>query len=675
MNNLFKNQKLYAFVFILSFLFIAIVSTETKQVIGKREGTESLAINSVGSSPNDSDLTPNNVDITELSYWDDNYGTINDIYVAEDRLYISLGTEGFIVYDITDFNPQLIATWNLYTCERIYAENDYVFVSNNTGFNIVDISNLATPNWICGWSGASGGVTDLAAHGNFVYLADNNEFILVNITDKNNPVDIWSPTHELYELVYTNGYIFSANDVGCVDCYNVTDPFAPDYIDAVGSGAIKFISYSNNYIYYSTAFGAGVANATVKNDLTQLSTILYNDTTYDIGVRNNHLFACEGDKLEVYDWTDKTNPVYKYTYTNQQFMIYNIFIYDHYAFVYSDYAIEVLDISNPVDITSVYFEIYDGFTEKILLTEDYAYVADTNSLKILDITDQAHPSKVGYYYDFDGGEIFDLFIRNDYLYLLEYDAPYSLIVILNIEDPINPVYQGNITFNYLSYGFFVTDEYAYVAQGTEGVAIIDIYYPDYPQKSLQYDEHGSVWGLSMYDGNLILAAEDYMHVIDVSNPYKPEQIGNYTRPSANYQSVKVFDTYAYFLVDEGFDIINLEDITEPVKIGQFFTYSTPYYVTMDGRYVYMLDTNGLNIFDAENTAHPRLLGSYNDLTHMVSLAINNGYIYVAEGSSGTRILETNPLLTVKSPLNLASFVGGFVLFSIIGLIMSKKRKK
>lgn len=678
--NLLQSRKLFTFLVIFSLFLTMTVFGGTKIVAGKEQAVESIEIKSVGPSPGE-DLTANVADnnITELSFWDDNYGDISDLFVVDNKMYLALGSQGFRVYDITDLNIQFVTSWDLYSCYNIYAEDDLVFVSNITGFNVVDISDTTNPELVCNWNDP-GGAFDISAHGNYVYLAGTDEFKVVNITDRNNPVNYYNFTAEIIDMHYVDGYLYVADDIASLArCFNVTDPLSISSLDTLNHPGLKHVFYSENFVYYTTSYTARVGNATEKDNLSFLSSFAFNDTGFDIGVRNNHLFVNEKDRLEVFDCTNKTNPTYTYEYTDGEIGYYSFNIYENYAFAYNDYAVEILEISDPTNITSVHLEIFNGYTSNIVLDGDFAFVADRTSLEILDIADPTNPTKVGFYHDSDGGLIVDLFVRNGYVYILEQDVGDSILVILNIADPANPIYEGNISFTGQSMDIYVDDDFAYVAQAWNGLAIIDIYYPDYPMKSLQYNELGWIWGVNKIGDNLILAAEDYMHVVDVTNPYNPEQIGNYTRPNAWYWGVEIQNNYGFFVCIEGFDIIDLSNLLEPVKVGQFFTYENPDTLKVDGQYVYLLDANlGLLICDTENIVHPRLIGQYDDLavTHC-SLDVRKGYIFLAEGDDGTRILISDPLLyTVEdSPFSLISFVGGFVLFSVIGLLVRKKRKK
>jgi hypothetical protein len=196
-----------------------------------------------------------------------------------------------------------------------------------------------------------------------------------------------------------------------------------------------------------------------------------------------------------------------------------------------------------------------------------------------------------------------------------------------------------------------------------------------PQKSLQYDEHGSVWSLEKIGKNLVLVTNQYLHVVDVANAYNPQQISNFTRTGAGYDYIDIQSNYGYVICDEGFEVIDFSNILNPVKVGQYFNYEDPTYLEVDGRYVYLLDLNdGITFYDVTNKAHPKLLGSYDDNRDHATLTARNGYIFLAEGDYGTRILRT-PYVSLKASLNVIYCIAGFVLFSVIGLLWQKKRKK
>ncbi len=462
---IFRSQKLFSFFVIFSLFFTIIFFGDTKIIASNEQASESIEIKSVDPFlDNDlllADATDNN--ITELSFLDDNYGTISDLFVLDNKMFLAHGGGGFSVFNIIDLKPQFITSWNLYRCNKIFADNNLVYVINNSGFNVIDISNPANPEWICSWTNTDDMITDIVAHDNYVFLAGINSLIAVNITDRNNPVAYWDTLAFIKDMHYINGNIHTADALGYIRCFGVSNPSSISIGTTLEFVDVSNIYKSENFIYYATENIARVGEVQNRNYFPHLSEFSFNDTSYNIGVRNNHLFVNEGYQLEIFDCTNKTNPEYIYEYNNAEIEMSSFYFYENYAFVYNAFAIEILDISNPRKITSVYFDIFAGVTQKIFLEGNFAFVADYYSLEILNIANPTNPAEVGSYCDLDGGFIIDVFVKNSCIYLLEKDGSNSIIVILSIANLANPVYQGNVSFTGSSVDFYVDDEFAYVA--------------------------------------------------------------------------------------------------------------------------------------------------------------------------------------------------------------------
>jgi len=165
----------------------------------------------------------------------------------------------------------------------------------------------------------------------------------------------------------------------------------------------------------------------------------------------------------------------------------------------------------------------------------------------------------------------------------------------------------------------------------------------------------------------------------LSNPYEPEPIANYTRDTSFYYSLAVSEDYIYAVsLGEGFDIIDITtDITSPAKVGQYFTYLSPFDICVDGDFIYLLDaTFGFSLFDAFNIAHPKLIGTFDTFAGTeTGFTVRNGYMFVTTGLNGTHILTTSPLLTAQTPfLGPLAFFAGLTIFSVIVIFIRKKKR-
>ncbi|NHJ40814.1 MAG: hypothetical protein FK731_12355, partial [Asgard group archaeon] len=406
----------------------------------------------------------------------------------------------------------------------------------------------------------------------------------------------------------------------------------------------------------------------------QVAQYEFNETgPNDIYVANDILYIEQGDGLVFVDVSNTSEPLY-YTQYETTISMNDLIVIGNLTYVYDSWNYEIVkfEIGSPISTEKIGHTY--GYSNDIYIDDSYVYVADENTLEILDVSTQSNPTLVAKYFD-DGGSIFKVFVKDEKAYILE--AGFGMKII-DISDPINPTQIGNISL--LPYNFmdiYVDDEYAYISAGGDGLLIVDIYYPDYPQLSLVYDEIPVVLDVEKKDNYLYCASFDYFHILDVSNIYKPEPYSNWTRLNALYYDLTLTEDYAYVVSWEGIDIIDITDNANPVKIGQFFNYENPIMVYVDGQYIYLLDGNeGVVVYDATIITHPKKIGTWNNHGDSNAIVARNGYIYIAQGVNGTKILTTIPKLSVKAPfMGPFTFFVGLLLFSIITLFFRKKKRR
>lgn len=158
--------------------------------------------------------------------------------------------------------------------------------------------------------------------------------------------------------------------------------------------------------------------------------------------------------------------------------------------------------------------------------------------------------------------------------------------------------------------------YAYVAQGSWGMAIIDVSNPTNIFRVGGYNRNGvgevvQVTGNSAY----LLDWKEGLMVLDVSNPAKCAFVRQYAY--SNYylmQEIKLAGNYAY--VAEGINGFSVLDVSNPdhcVRVGGYNTGYNTYNVAMLGNYAYVLDQDsGMHIIDVSKPANCGRVGGYRD---------------------------------------------------------------
>ncbi|MGE3062915.1 MAG: T9SS type A sorting domain-containing protein, partial [bacterium] len=248
-----------------------------------------------------------------------------------------------------------------------------------------------------------------------------------------------------------------------------------------------------------------------------------------------------------------------------------------------------------------------------------------------------------------------VYVSGDYAYVADRS---SGLQIIDISNPSSPTLKGSYNTPGYALGVYVSGSYAYVADSYDGLQIIDISNPSSPTLKGSYDTPGYALGVYV-SGSYAYVADDSsgLQIIDISNPSSPTLAGSYDTPGWAY-GVYVSGSYAYVADDYyGLQIIDISNPSSPTLKG---SYDTPGYavgVYVSGSYAYVTDgTSGLQIIDISNPSSPTLAGSYDTPGIARGVYVSGSYAYVAE-ESALYILEFNSDNTFPSAFNLISPIG------------------
>ncbi|MDH5544694.1 MAG: hypothetical protein OEZ43_03815 [Gammaproteobacteria bacterium] len=123
--------------------------------------------------------------------------------------------------------------------------------------------------------------------------------------------------------------------------------------------------------------------------------------------------------------------------------------------------------------------------------------------------------------------------RGNYLYVAELEAGIS---IYDISDIRNPIYMGTTEIRGWAYDIEIVDDIAYVANGTFGVAMLDI---SNPQQVMQLgvvepDVAINCKQIKLYENELYAASGDAgVFIFDISTPGAPIVTGHYNTPESS----------------------------------------------------------------------------------------------------------------------------------------------
>jgi hypothetical protein len=209
--------------------------------------------------------------------------------------------------------------------------------------------------------------------------------------------------------------------------------------------------------------------------------------------------------------------------------------------------------------------------------------------------------------------------------------------ILDVSDPeaISPV--GDNPFVGHVQGFAVSGTYAYATtygQDFGSFFIVDIQDVEAPVITAVLDSVGrGQLGVSD-DYAYILDYDEPVDIVDISDPYNPQIVGEYVSGSYNYD-ISISGTYAYLANgDAGLGILDISDPLEPVLVSQ---YSSPIgerigEVFVSGAYAYTAALlsgyiHMIEIVDISDPFSPVYVGHYETGWGVRGIFVKGNYLY------------------------------------------------
>jgi len=518
--------------------------------------------------------------------------------------------------------------------------------------------------------GRMGGVTyDAAVDGDYAYIGQGMDLVVLNISDVSNPSEVGRITTPslIVSIEVSGDYAYIADSSGLV-IVNITDPEEP---------AIASILETTGYA---------------------------NDVAIAYGYYEGYAYVAAGDNgLVILDIKNPEEPEVVYVqdtegYAKNVAIGGGYFINQFYAYVADDdNGLVIVDVSNPT--APEYLATYpiDDYANDVAVSGKYAYLTYTNrdllppyrshGLEIVNISSRAVPTFAGRCETNTEGAAFSVTLKGNYAYIADGSDG---LMIANVTDPTAPTLEENYDTDGYAEDVAVKGNYAYIADGSDGLTIANVTDPTAPAIEGCYDNAYSAWDVDIegnyayicsgygliianitepeaskftgsYDtmevfGNYVAVKGDYAYVadddnglaiVDVSNPAEPaiesiHDIGRYTN------DVAVAGDNAYVANSSGLVIVNITDPEKPAITCELD--QTALGVAVAGDYAYVADSyNGLAIVDISNPAEPAIESIRNIGGYARDVAVAGNYAYVANSSGGLAIVDVSnsaePIIT------------------------------
>lgn len=349
--------------------------------------------------------------------------------------------------------------------------------------------------------------------------------------------------------------------------------------------------------------------------------------------------------------------------------VFRVGIKGDYAYLGMQYRLGILNVSNPaaptlMGMTGTWPDKVLGVD--VDSNGEHAYVAAGNEgLRIIDVTNKRAPIEIGYFNNAPaGGYAWDVKLFGSRVFIADGGAG---LQIVDISNPKSPTKKGCFDTPGSAYDIDIfqrtmnntTYIYAAVADETSGLEIIDVTNPNCtcpcpsgtnpscPILVGSVDTPGRAIGV-VVSGNYAYVADDTngLVIVDISDVTKPKIVGTYDTPQNAYSVAFSSKDNLVYIADGNRDVIvvDVSDPTKPVYKGYFGCCDVEgdcfaNDVALDGSYAFVVDpAYGLHVLNAANASKLSEVYVFNSPAYTYGVQYQ-GYAYVTAGSAGLRVIE------------------------------------
>jgi len=403
------------------------------------------------------------------------------------------------------------------------------------------------------------------------------------------------------------------------------------------------------------------------------------DIQYDYNTENLLLAANEAG-LEIWDVSDLTNPHFlgksEIIYGGVETPVEQVKIYQDFAIVECNWgyvhSVNISDPSNPYQVSfngtmgNPAHDIYvsdDGYVHS---TGQYQYVRlkinangnltsagelylaastvfgntsdivylNTGQLYIVNLTNgQSSYTNVNFH---------DILVRDGYAYMIGNTS----FIIYDVHDIQNPEFISSVPISSYTDELVISGHYAFIANGYDGLRVVDFSDMDNPVEIGHYEGTGITWKSDISGDYAYLAnSSSGLSIIDISNPNLsgPTKVGGIASESETRDVAISGNTAIIADWSSGVRLIDVADPTNPQEISRIEGINA-WRVEVSGNILYVdaavpNESDELQIYDISELSNPQLLSSKVLGNLIWEFEYHDGHLYISGNDDGLVIID------------------------------------
>ncbi len=429
-----------------------------------------------------------------------------------------------------------------------------------------------------------------------------------------------------------------------VDLSSPSHPLVAGHYDTTGYA--RGVTVRGHIAYVTTDSGLRILNVSDPGRITELGAIETEGTAWKVAVEGPFAFVADDSKgLRVIDVLSPMRPT-EIGWIDTPGRARGVAVVGDLVVVADTQSIRMIDVSDPtapVEVGSL-----QAWVEDVAVVGKFAYLADSSAgLRTVDISNPASPTELDSAWW--RGVSKDVAVRGSMVLVA---GEWGGLGVFDATEASDLQQLGILATPSTSNDVVVSGSLAYVANSTEGVHVIDVSSPASPREVGALDT-GSAEAVALSGSTLFVAAgSSGVSILDVSDPTHPTEVGVFDTPDSAFD-VKVAGGFAYVAnCREGLRVVDVSTLSSPVERGVWPSGECARRVTVSGRYAYVTgDDLGLHVVDIQDPAHPTEIGAIPDLGYTYTSVVVGSRMLVATGGDGIAVVDIS---TPNAPAQVGS---------------------
>ena len=393
------------------------------------------------------------------------------VTIVGNRAYVADNGAGMLILDISDPTaPSLLGSYDTPDSMRaISVVGDLAYLVDVGKLLVLNIADPTAPSLI-GSTTTYAGSYAISVVGDLAYVTDSYGLLVFNIADPTVPVQVGRcytiqhsstasiPGDHLLTLVGDRAYVMNGTGLQII---SLADPILPTLVglyDAPSSA--NNVCVVGNTLYVATQ-NQGLQIFDFADPAAPRWLGGYSSGSSDVVTVGNLAYVTSGSSLYILDITNPASTIRLSRYRTPGYYPTSLSVSGDLAYIaYGDGGVRIVNFANPA--APVLLSTYDtpGYAQGVSLEGNRLYVADGDSLLILDVSDPAAPSLVARCAMPNGANAVE--VSGD----LAYVTGYGGFEVYDLRDLAAPTLLATYSTPETPTGIFVAGDRIYVSLGT-----------------------------------------------------------------------------------------------------------------------------------------------------------------------------------------------------------------